>query len=221
MVMKPFDIQSLNCVSHFSNPDYLCCHRSLVKEPYRDDIVLTVGIICLSLARQPESEAEVGPGGEGTSGAAMKRGLSLESAGAGQDVKRFRTATGAASMVSSVISRMPDECGCDWWALVLTQILLASKFSLEVLMLRPSLGVCRTVWKPLIRQAFLLPPKAIYWMSLRGNKLLTGLTAGLLVLSSLNAAVWQDHIDFIISLRNLLFWGLLGYLCCNKCPFKM
>lgn len=56
----------------------------------------------LSLAQQPESEAEVGPGGEGTSGAAVKRGLSLESAGAGQDVKRFRTATGAASTVSSV-----------------------------------------------------------------------------------------------------------------------
>lgn len=58
---------------------------------------------------QPESEAEVGAGGEGTSGAAVKRGLSLEAAAAaaaaaatGQDVKRFRTATGAASTVSSV-----------------------------------------------------------------------------------------------------------------------
>lgn len=64
---------------------------------------------CLSLYLpwQPESEAEVGAGGEGTSGAAVKRGLSLEAAAAaaaatGQDVKRFRTATGAASTVSSV-----------------------------------------------------------------------------------------------------------------------
>ncbi|XP_030610392.1 transformation/transcription domain-associated protein isoform X4 [Archocentrus centrarchus] len=57
--------------------------------------------------QQPESEAEVGPGGEGTSGAAMKRGLSLESAGAGQDVKRFRTATGAASMVFGRSQSMP------------------------------------------------------------------------------------------------------------------
>ncbi len=55
----------------------------------------------LSLLWQPESEAEVGAGAEGTSGGAMKRGLSLESAAAGQDVKRFRTAAGAASTVSS------------------------------------------------------------------------------------------------------------------------
>lgn len=65
--------------------------------------------LSLSLPWQPESEAEVGAGGEGTSGAAVKRGLSLEAAAAaaaaaatGQDVKRFRTATGAASTVSSV-----------------------------------------------------------------------------------------------------------------------
>ncbi|XP_006800997.1 transformation/transcription domain-associated protein [Neolamprologus brichardi] len=57
--------------------------------------------------QQPESEAEVGPGGEGTSGAAVKRGLSLESAGAGQDVKRFRTATGAASAVFGRSQSMP------------------------------------------------------------------------------------------------------------------
>uniref|UniRef100_A0A669F2A0 Transformation/transcription domain-associated protein n=1 Tax=Oreochromis niloticus TaxID=8128 RepID=A0A669F2A0_ORENI len=57
--------------------------------------------------QQPESEAEVGPGGEGTSGAAVKRGLSLESAGAGQDVKRFRTATGAASTVFGRSQSMP------------------------------------------------------------------------------------------------------------------
>lgn len=55
----------------------------------------------LSLVWQPESEAEVA-GGEGTSGGTVKRGLSLESAAAGQDVKRFRTATGAASTVSSI-----------------------------------------------------------------------------------------------------------------------
>lgn len=52
--------------------------------------------------RQPESEAEAGVGGEGTSVGAVKRGLSLEAAAAGQDVKRFRTAAGAASTVSSV-----------------------------------------------------------------------------------------------------------------------
>lgn len=52
--------------------------------------------------RQPETEAEAGGGGEGTSVGAVKRGLSLESAAAGQDVKRFRTAAGAASTVSSV-----------------------------------------------------------------------------------------------------------------------
>ncbi|CAG04456.1 unnamed protein product [Tetraodon nigroviridis] len=50
----------------------------------------------------PESESEVGAGGEGTSG--VKRGLTLESGTAGQDVKRFRTATGAASTVSSIHS---------------------------------------------------------------------------------------------------------------------
>lgn len=49
---------------------------------------------------QPETEAEAGAGGEGTSAAAVKRGLSLEAAAAGQDVKRFRTAAGAASTVT-------------------------------------------------------------------------------------------------------------------------
>ncbi|KAM9426090.1 transformation/transcription domain-associated protein [Pholidichthys leucotaenia] len=49
--------------------------------------------------QQPESEAEAASGGEGTSGAGVKRGLSLEAAGTGQDVKRFRTATGAAATV--------------------------------------------------------------------------------------------------------------------------
>ncbi|TKS90042.1 Transformation/transcription domain-associated protein 350/400 kDa PCAF-associated factor [Collichthys lucidus] len=59
--------------------------------------------------QQPESETEVGAGGEGTSGAAVKRGLSLESAAAaaGQDVKRFRTATGAASTVFGRTQSMP------------------------------------------------------------------------------------------------------------------
>lgn len=47
---------------------------------------------------------------EGTSGAAVKRGLSLESAGTGQDVKRFRTATGAASTVSRISdNQVPNE----------------------------------------------------------------------------------------------------------------
>lgn len=49
---------------------------------------------------QPETEAETGAGGEGTSAAAVKRGLSLEAAAASQDVKRFRTAAGAASTVT-------------------------------------------------------------------------------------------------------------------------
>ncbi|XP_041818147.1 transformation/transcription domain-associated protein [Chelmon rostratus] len=56
--------------------------------------------------QQPESEAEVA-GGEGTSGGTVKRGLSLESAAAGQDVKRFRTATGAASTVFGRSQSMP------------------------------------------------------------------------------------------------------------------
>ncbi|XP_017273988.1 transformation/transcription domain-associated protein isoform X3 [Kryptolebias marmoratus] len=56
--------------------------------------------------QQPESESEV-VAGEGTSGAAVKRGLSLESAGAGQDVKRFRTAAGAASTVFGRSQSMP------------------------------------------------------------------------------------------------------------------
>uniref|UniRef100_A0A3P9K6T0 Transformation/transcription domain-associated protein n=1 Tax=Oryzias latipes TaxID=8090 RepID=A0A3P9K6T0_ORYLA len=49
--------------------------------------------------QQPESEGEA-VAGEGTSGGAVKRGLSLDAAAAaaaGQDVKRFRTAAGAAS----------------------------------------------------------------------------------------------------------------------------
>ncbi|XP_035853194.1 transformation/transcription domain-associated protein isoform X2 [Sander lucioperca] len=60
--------------------------------------------------QQPESEAEVGAGGEGTSGAAVKRGLSLEAAAAaaaGQDAKRFRTASGAASAVFGRSQSMP------------------------------------------------------------------------------------------------------------------
>ncbi|KAF7204723.1 transcript variant X2 [Nothobranchius furzeri] len=56
--------------------------------------------------QQPESESE-GVAGEGTSGGAVKRGLSLEAAGAGQDVKRFRTATGAASTVFGRSQSMP------------------------------------------------------------------------------------------------------------------
>uniref|UniRef100_UPI0037E94AAD transformation/transcription domain-associated protein isoform X1 n=1 Tax=Semicossyphus pulcher TaxID=241346 RepID=UPI0037E94AAD len=58
--------------------------------------------------QQPESDAEAGAGGEGTSAAAVKRGLSLEAAtAAGQDVKRFRTATGAASTVFGRSQSMP------------------------------------------------------------------------------------------------------------------
>lgn len=68
-----------------------------------DGLIFTpILLSCQSLSSlwQPESEAEVGAGGEGTSGGAVKRGLSLEAAATGQDVKRFRTATGAASTVS-------------------------------------------------------------------------------------------------------------------------
>ncbi|XP_074518771.1 transformation/transcription domain-associated protein isoform X2 [Halichoeres trimaculatus] len=59
--------------------------------------------------QQPESETDVGAGGEGTSAGAVKRGLSLEAAAAaaGQDVKRFRTATGAASTVFGRSQSMP------------------------------------------------------------------------------------------------------------------
>lgn len=68
--------------------------------------------ICLGFCspvfvRQPESEAEVVAGSEGSSVAGVKRGLSLETAAAGQDVKRFRTVTGAPT-VSSVYS--PPVC---------------------------------------------------------------------------------------------------------------
>lgn len=45
---------------------------------------------------QPESEADAAAGGEGTSSGALKRGASVDSA---QDVKRFRTATGAVGTV--------------------------------------------------------------------------------------------------------------------------
>ncbi|XP_024913092.1 transformation/transcription domain-associated protein [Cynoglossus semilaevis] len=59
---------------------------------------------------QPESEGEAAAGGEGTSGA-VKRGMSLDSAStaAGQDVKRFRTATGAASTVFGRAQSMPGS----------------------------------------------------------------------------------------------------------------
>ncbi|XP_032430561.1 transformation/transcription domain-associated protein isoform X1 [Xiphophorus hellerii] len=56
--------------------------------------------------QQPESESEA-TAGEGTSGGAVKRGLSLEPAGTGQDVKRFRTAAGAASTVFGRSQSMP------------------------------------------------------------------------------------------------------------------
>ncbi|XP_054624116.1 transformation/transcription domain-associated protein isoform X2 [Dunckerocampus dactyliophorus] len=57
--------------------------------------------------QQPESEADVGPSGEGTSGGAVKRGLSADAATAGQDVKRFRAAAGAASTVFGRSQSMP------------------------------------------------------------------------------------------------------------------
>ncbi|XP_071387073.1 transformation/transcription domain-associated protein isoform X3 [Centroberyx affinis] len=59
--------------------------------------------------QQLESEAEAGASGEGTSGASgvVKRGLSVDTAAAGQDVKRFRTATGAASTVFGRSQSMP------------------------------------------------------------------------------------------------------------------
>lgn len=69
---------------------------------------------------QPETEAEAGAGGEGTSAAAVKRGLSLETAAAGQDVKRFRTAAGAASTVTynppppAYSPKNPSET-CEMW----------------------------------------------------------------------------------------------------------
>lgn len=57
--------------------------------------------------QQPETEAEAGAGGEGTSGVTVKRGLSVDAAAAGQDVKRFRTATGGASTVFGRTQSMP------------------------------------------------------------------------------------------------------------------
>ncbi|CAG5909553.1 unnamed protein product [Menidia menidia] len=56
--------------------------------------------------QQPETETEV-VASEGTSAGAVKRGLSLESAATGQDVKRFRTATSAASTVFGRSQSMP------------------------------------------------------------------------------------------------------------------
>ncbi|XP_028989558.1 transformation/transcription domain-associated protein isoform X1 [Betta splendens] len=56
--------------------------------------------------QQPESETEAATGGEGTSGAAVKRGLSLD-ASAGQDAKRFRTTAGAASTMFGRSQSMP------------------------------------------------------------------------------------------------------------------
>lgn len=70
---------------------------------------VNLALICPPvLVWQPESESEVGAGGEGTSG--VKRGLSLESGAAGQDVKRFRTATGPASTVSLIHSARFSCC---------------------------------------------------------------------------------------------------------------
>ncbi|XP_061912070.1 transformation/transcription domain-associated protein isoform X1 [Entelurus aequoreus] len=57
--------------------------------------------------QQPESEADIGPSGEGTSGGALKRGLSTDATTAGQDVKRFRAAAGAASTVFGRSQSMP------------------------------------------------------------------------------------------------------------------
>ncbi|XP_076856389.1 transformation/transcription domain-associated protein isoform X2 [Brachyhypopomus gauderio] len=56
--------------------------------------------------QQPESEADAGTGGEGTSSAsaAVKRGASVDSS---QDVKRFRTATGAVGTVFARSQSMP------------------------------------------------------------------------------------------------------------------
>uniref|UniRef100_A0A8C1T5R4 Transformation/transcription domain-associated protein n=1 Tax=Cyprinus carpio TaxID=7962 RepID=A0A8C1T5R4_CYPCA len=56
--------------------------------------------------QQPESEADPGSVGEGTSGAsaAMKRGMSVDSA---QDVKRFRTAAGGVGTVFGRSQSMP------------------------------------------------------------------------------------------------------------------
>ncbi|KAF5906286.1 transformation/transcription domain-associated protein isoform X1, partial [Clarias magur] len=54
--------------------------------------------------QQPESEADAAAGGEGTSAGALKRGASVDSA---QDVKRFRTTTGAVGAVFGRSQSMP------------------------------------------------------------------------------------------------------------------
>ncbi|XP_062859239.1 transformation/transcription domain-associated protein [Trichomycterus rosablanca] len=54
--------------------------------------------------QQPESDSDTSAGGEGTSSGAMKRGASVDS---GQDVKRFRTATGAVGTVFGRSQSMP------------------------------------------------------------------------------------------------------------------
>ncbi|XP_055005948.1 LOW QUALITY PROTEIN: transformation/transcription domain-associated protein [Boleophthalmus pectinirostris] len=57
--------------------------------------------------QQPETEADTGAGGEGTSGVGVKRALDRGAAATGQDVKRFRTATGAASTVFGRSQSLP------------------------------------------------------------------------------------------------------------------
>ncbi|XP_072312660.1 transformation/transcription domain-associated protein isoform X2 [Eucyclogobius newberryi] len=57
--------------------------------------------------QQPETEAEPSACGEGTSGVGVKRGLSGDTAAAGQDAKRFRAASGAASTVFGRSQSLP------------------------------------------------------------------------------------------------------------------
>ena len=55
---------------------------------------------------------DTGAGGEGTSAVAVKRGLSVDAAAPGQDVKRFRAATGAASAVRNIICQSQTTICC-------------------------------------------------------------------------------------------------------------
>lgn len=59
----------------------------------------TIHLSLLFWSCQPDSDAEGGSSGEGTSGA-VKGGLSAEGGTAGQDAKRFRMASGTSSTVS-------------------------------------------------------------------------------------------------------------------------
>lgn len=168
----------------------------------------------LSSVWQPESETEVGAGGEGTSGGAVKRGLSLESAAAaaGQDVKRFRTATGAASTVSSIqhqssLRKQPHH----------PKLTTASSY------LQSScwLLLCSTlVWMNSDENERYFDQKPFLWDKNCQQKM----TARWLLLSWSINSIGASHLFHLESHCDLLFLQLQNWmrcLCCKKYLFKL